>query len=164
MKELKDILPQRMYCLTLCNISTIQQAIQPLHAVVEYGLKYFDNEEYQRWAQIDKTVIILNGGTSTSLFLEHLAYLIELDMKYAIFNEPDLFGGMTAICFLADERVWDRKKYPDALEIAKINGIPNGGTIINAIYHPFDQAAYIESIGGEYNLKVKEYLSKLRLV
>ncbi len=31
----------------------------------------------------------------------------------ARFCEPDLGDQLTAICFLVDERVWDREKYPD---------------------------------------------------
>jgi len=116
----KFSLEQRMYCLTLYNLSPIQQGIQSAHAIVEYGLGFGHTDEYQRWAGVDKTIIILNGGSSIKL-KEHFDYLLnnQLVDNIAFFKEPDLFNGVTAICFLADERIWNREKYPDRAEQPK---------------------------------------------
>ena len=57
-------LKYRMYGLVNYQLSGIQKGIQFGHAVVEYGLKYFNTDEYKRWANFDKTFIILNGGTT----------------------------------------------------------------------------------------------------
>ena len=75
----------RMYGLVPYNISPIQQGIQFGHAVVEYSNSHFNDSDYKKWSTIDKTFIILNGGTtnnnSTNLgtLNIHLNTLIEND-------------------------------------------------------------------------------------
>lgn len=115
----------RMYGLVPYNISPIQQGIQFGHAVVEYGNEFGESEAYKKWARHDKTFIILNGGTTNKSLSEdglplgtlnqHELKLLEAvpEMSVARFEEPDLGDQLTAICFLVDERVWDREKYPD---------------------------------------------------
>lgn len=126
---MKEVLRQRMYHLVLYNISPIQQGIQSYHAGIEYALIYWKTKEFQRWAKKDKTVIVLNGGTSNkegkSVYDEtfeitnfgsmekHLHTLGTNDILCTPFYEPDLNNATTAIAFLADERVWDKEKYPD---------------------------------------------------
>jgi len=160
--EEKD-LAQRMYCLTLYNISPIQQGIQSAHAIVEYAQVFNKTEEYQRWAQVDKTIIILNGGSSVTL-REHIDYLINNSLvNLSFFKEPDLFGGVTAVCFLADERIWDREKYPDyRASLAAHNELTQRGSITLALGHVFDQEKFVESIGGEKNHQLKLFLEKFR--
>ena len=51
-------LEQRMYCLVLYNLSPIQQGIQAAHAIVEYANAFHNSIEYQKWAQVNKTIII----------------------------------------------------------------------------------------------------------
>lgn len=111
----------RMYGLVPYNLSPIQQGIQFGHAVVEYGLHNYTDDDYQEWANNHKTFIILNGGT-TNLGYQHNnkgtlnQYLDELvieGIKVSTFYEPDLGDQLTAIVFLVDDRVWDREKYPD---------------------------------------------------
>jgi hypothetical protein len=109
----------RMYGFVPYNISPIQQGIQYGHGVVEYGITYGETEEYQRWSRIDKTFIILNGGT-TNTNIEHpgtinliTGNLKKLKVEFATFHEPDLGDQLTAVVFLVDERIWDREKYPD---------------------------------------------------
>jgi len=114
----------RMYGLVPYNISPIQQGIQFGHAVVEYGLDYVITSEYQKWAKQDKTFIILNGGTTnTQASIEdglpfgslnkHLLTLSEHNIPLATFHEPDLGDQLTAIVFLVDDRVFDKKNWPD---------------------------------------------------
>jgi hypothetical protein len=107
----------RMYGLTPYNLSPIQQGIQFGHAVVEYGLLYFNNPDYQSWAKNDKTFIILNGGTTNiekpgSLNVHE--YQIEAQgIRHANFFEEDLGDQLTAVVFLVDDRVWDKETWPD---------------------------------------------------
>ena len=116
----------RMYGMVPYNISEIQKGIQFGHAVVEYANEFGETEAYKRWSKIDKTFIILNGGTTNtrtslkdgmpfgSLNQHELKLLAAVpEMPIARFIEPDLGDQLTAICFLVDERVWDREKYPD---------------------------------------------------
>lgn len=161
MEEQKEELRQRMYSIVLYNLSPIQQGIQSAHAIVEYAQTYFLSPEYQRWANFDKTLIILNGGSSIKLN-EHLNYLRTNEIvELKEFKEPDLYDGITAFCFLADERVWDREKYPDTLppigySIGDLHVVP-------AIHRVFDIEGFKEQIGGEKNFLLKEFLSKFRL-
>jgi len=116
----------RMYFLVCYNISGIQQGIQSLHAAIEYSLKYGKDKEYIEWAKTHKTVIILNGGTSNdgtqSIYgypaqqgsmEQHFQTLKDNKIKCAAFREPDLNYAMSSVAFLVDERVFNKKDYPD---------------------------------------------------
>ena len=109
----------RMYGLVPYNISPIQQSIQFGHAVVEYGLENFQDDMYQDWAKNYKTFIILNGGTTNTnpnclgTLNLHVETLKNMGIKTAKFYEPDLGDQLTAVVFILDERVFDKKKYPD---------------------------------------------------
>jgi hypothetical protein len=109
----------RMYFFVPYNLSPIQQGIQAGHAAIEYSIEFQGTPEYKRWSQHDKTFIILNGGT-TNTNLERLGSLNEIErtlfdrkVNYSTFYEPDLGDQLTAVVLLADDRVWDREKYPD---------------------------------------------------
>lgn len=118
----KNRLEQRMYGIVPYNLSPIQQGIQFGHAVVEYGLENSLSMAYLDWAKYDKTFIILNGGTTNDKFKDgeylgslnnHRLSLINAGIKIADFEEPDLNDALTAVVFLVDERVFNKKKYPD---------------------------------------------------
>lgn len=121
----------RMYFFVPYNISPIQQAIQAGHAVEQYAHKFHTFTEYINYVENWKTWIILNGGTTNSQrdfdgfsagtlnqiadqisdFNGHCEEGKEINMAY--FEEPDLNNALTAICFLADERVFNYEDYPD---------------------------------------------------
>lgn len=108
----------RMYAMVLRQLSPMQKGIQSLHAVVEYSEKMKSGnidvnikKAYNKWAKEDKTMIVLDAGTSVDL-INAIYELIQLNVPHAVFYEPDLYGMNTVVCFLADERVWDVKKYP----------------------------------------------------
>ena len=107
----------RMYGLVPYQLTGIQQAIQFGHAVVEYGLLYFTNPDYQRWAKHDKTFIILNGGTTNiekpGTLNVHEYQIEEKGIRHANFFEEDLGDQLTACVFLVDDRVWDKETWPD---------------------------------------------------
>lgn len=113
----------RMYGLVPYNISPIQQGIQFGHAVIEYGLQYYQDVDYKKWSMFDKTFIILNGGTTnlkrddynafTGTLNQHAEYLSSMGVKIAQFHEPDLGDQLTAVVFLVDDRVWNRELWPD---------------------------------------------------
>lgn len=108
----------RMYSMVLRQLSPMQKGIQALHAVAEYGqmvkqghLPKEVNDTYNTWANRDKTMIVLDAGISSDL-VDAVVFLKENDIPFTKFHEPDLYGCMTAISFLADERVFDTKTYP----------------------------------------------------
>lgn len=124
----------RMYGLVAYNISPIQQGIQFGHAVVEYGLEYFSTPEYQQWAGEDKTFIVLNGGTTNTRYDEnnnhvgslnnHRQLLSDEDIIFRSFFEPDLGDQLTAVVFLADDRVFDKVNWPDYQGTFYVDGTP----------------------------------------
>jgi len=150
-------LEQRMYGLVPYNISPIQQGIQFGHGVVEYGLKYGHFDDYQEWAKNDKTFIILNGGT-TNVNQNNLGSLnfaateiYSMDVPYATFYEPDLGDQLTAVVFLVDERVYDKKKYPPYDDV---------------MHDPIDERNYyFDLFGDDTNkiLEMREFLSQFKL-
>lgn len=162
MKELE----YRMYGLVPYNLSPIQQAIQYGHAVVEYMLDFPPDlkvhKDTKKWAEEDKTFIILNGGTTNLGFQHdgkgtlnnHLDSLMLNHVKVAKFNEPDLGGQLTAVVFLVDERVWDKEKYPDFFG-------SNG--LISRIENQPGYNDWVESVGGKQNVWLREFLKQFRL-
>lgn len=108
----------RMYSMVLRQLNPMQKGIQSLHAVVEYGemvksgnIDTTVKKAYNKWAKEDKTMIVLDGGVSDDL-IEATWFLSDNNIPFTVFHEPDLYGVITSICFLADERVWDTKNYP----------------------------------------------------
>ena len=146
---MSEKLELRLYGLVPYNISPIQQAIQYGHALQEYNNEIMEIIEdaasgrivlpddrremykFEQWRKEDKTFIILNGGT-TNKNLDHLGTLNdhrltlkEHEIKIADFYEPDLGDQLTAVVFLVDERVFNKKKYPDYNGLFHGDGTPN---------------------------------------
>jgi len=176
----------RMYGLTPYQLSGIQIGIQFGHAVVEYGQK-FKNDTYNDWADNWKTFIILNGGTTnhkTSLedglpfgsLNNHLLTLMDNGIEFAQFNEPDLGDQLTAVVFIVDERVFNKKKYPDFEDwvIEKYGDLITGGGTAYQVAKRIkestskkDQKVYqewVKLIGGEKNVFLRDFLKNFRLV
>jgi len=102
----------RMYCLVLRQLSPMQKGIQAAHSIVEYANKFPHDERYKEWAKFDKTIIVLDAGTSFDIE-EIIDQLDEHKVDYAIFKEEDLNSITTSIAVLVDDRVFDKKAYPD---------------------------------------------------
>jgi hypothetical protein len=129
-----------MYFFVPYNISPIQQAIQAGHAALEYAHEYGNNEDYLSFIKNDKTWIILNGGTTNKGYettpegkLQLIGSLNRIHYDLCMqkihchnFTEPDLNDALTAVCFLADERVWDYETYPDFYDwLMEVQMYPN---------------------------------------
>ena len=188
----------RMYGLTPYNISPIQQGIQFGHAVVEYGqkMKYLGehnqslNIQYNDWADNWKTFIILNGGTSnhsvnrysdTEEFFgtmeNNLKSLEDNDVEVSTFYEPDLNDMLSGIVFIVDERIFNKKDYPDfsdwlmSSKYAEL--IRTFDTDVNTIAdyiknstNKEDQKAYkewVNLVGGDKNVFLRDFLKNFRL-
>ncbi len=183
-----------MYGLVPYNISPIQQAIQYGHAVVEYGQMVKNNspEEYDDWADNWKTFIILNGGFSnhsvnrygTEEFVgsmeTHLATLEENGIRLATFFEPDLNDLLSAIVFIVDERVFNKKVYLEfgdwvmdnhidyltdsMITPGKLDRMRKQGYFEDA--SPREKRIYDEwkdFVGGEKNVFLRDFLNGFRL-
>ena len=135
-----------------------------------YEIDYSDNN----W----KTFIILNGGTTnhkTSLedglpfgsLNNHLLTLIDNDIDFAQFNEPDLGDQLTAVVFLVDERVYDKVTYPDFMGTPF--PWPSHKKPSDAEYRKWEAGnnknydLWVERIGGDINVFLREFLRPLRL-
>jgi hypothetical protein len=169
-------LEYRMYGLVPYNLSPIQQGIQFGHAVVEYqqNVRNLPPHEaiYNKWAQKDKTFIILNGGTTNntpdklgSLNL-HLASLYFNGILTSEFYEPDLGDQLTAVVFLVDERVFNRELYPDFQEEKLPYGTRKPSKKAQIELEERNETNYqkwVEKIGGPKNAFLRDYLKSLRL-
>ena len=202
---MKEKLELRMYGLVPYNISEIQKGIQFGHAVVEYGqkMKYYgvhqqlSGEQYDDWANNWKTFIILNGGTSNhsqnryhqfedefvGTMESNLLSLKDAGITTAEFYEPDLNDMLSAIVFVVDERVFNKKDYPEFEDwvIENYGGLlkvdpENYNTIgktqkqlaqmIKESENPRDRKVYnkwVDFIGGEKNAFLREFLKNFRL-
>lgn len=175
----------RMYGLTPYQLTGIQIGIQFGHAVVEYGLKYFNSDEYQNWAKDNKTFIILNGGFSNNCNPEyvgtmesHLFTLMENSIELATFHEPDLNNMLSAIVFLVDERVFNKEDYPDFEDwfVANKNIKLDDELMFRTIYQVAKEIKFSDSeedkkvyqewvnlVGGEKNVFLREFLKQFKL-
>ena len=146
----------RMYGLIAYQLGgTIHGGIQFGHAVVEYANKHFNDDNYQSWALNDKTFIILNGGTTNNdissewfgTLNQHKKTLEENGIKIAVFHEPDLGNQLTAICFLVEDKVYDKAKYPD----------------FEPTFFGINYPKWEDSIGGRSNAWLRNFLKDFRL-
>ena len=122
-------LEYRMYFFVPYNISDKQKGIQAGHSLGEYALKYGRyNPVHLVWdfLQYWKTWIMLNGGTTNSArdftmvsagSLNQIADdLVENEIEVAYFTEPDLNDALSSVCFICDERVFNKKDYPEFVD------------------------------------------------
>jgi hypothetical protein len=140
-------LEKRLYFFVPYQLTGVQKGIQAGHAALEYAHKYGKSEEFIDFMDNWKTWIILNGGTTNSNrdftgasqgTLNQIADQLSLGdgisdgIKMAYFEEPDLNDALTAVCFLADERVFNYKDYPDFPEWIVMQDLVNEDEKLNS--------------------------------
>ena len=149
-----------MYFFVNRSLSPIQKGIQAGHCALEYARIYHNDEYYKSFIENDKTWIILEGGTSQDhdlLFgtcgdMEEIVDILEwAGVSHATFREPDVNYALTAVCFLCDERVWDKEQYPDY--------VPNP----ESIDEERDSEEWVYSIGGLQNDVMRGLIDGKRL-
>lgn len=157
-------LEYRMYGLVAYQLSgTIHAGIQFGHAVVEYGqlVKGIPPFEavYDKYAQKDKTFIILNGGTTNEninrlgTLQQHAKTLRDNGVLIAEFREPDLNDTLTGVVFLVDERVFNREYYPDFVK----------NDMASEVENEKQYQGWLERIGGETNAFLRTFLLNFKL-
>lgn len=143
---------------------------------------------FNKWREEDKTFMVMNGGTTNddvndkfygtiNLRLEELR---KIDIPIGLFREPDLGNQITGIVFLADERCFKKRpyhfdnegalSYPDfkdflinKIGVDSINNIMSNNinsTIESVFNEEYNQ--WVEIIGGEKNVALRDLISKLR--
>lgn len=167
----------RMYGLVPYNISPIQQGIQFGHAVVDYGRTVASlpphEKIYKKYADKDKTFIILNGGTtntnpnSLGTLNQSLKSLQDNDILVQDFYEPDLGDQLTAIVFLVDERVYDKETYPSYVGTPypwDLKKKPSEKELSKwQAENDKNYASWVEKIGGPKNAFLREFLQTKKL-
>jgi hypothetical protein len=154
-----------MYTLVPRILSPIAKGIQAGHSWVRFMRKFPECSEMEQWADRDETVVILDGGTSNDgvkndgTYIGTLnSYMMELEkagIPYAEFYEPDINDSLTAVSFLADERVWDLGYYPEFHVWCGENNVESN-----------NEDAYLqwlEMIGGSKNEFLKRFVFSKRL-
>lgn len=189
MEEIKEekVLEKRMYFFTLGNISNIYKGIQAGHSCLRYA-RLFSKDHPEVWDFVDnhETWIILNGGSTNSErdfdgvskgTLNQIAnQLLDNDIRFSYFMEPDLDNALTAVCFLLDERVFNRKDYPDFLDylVGKLKDVDEtdfGEITIAQLMtnddlitsNPKDYKSWVRSIGGIKNVFLRELIKGKKL-
>ena len=169
-------LEYRMYGLVPYNLSPIQQGIQFGHAVVDYGrtVEGLKPHEaiYKKYADEDKTFIILNGGTTNNnperlgSLNQHMNIMRDNGVLLQEFYEPDLGDQLTAFVFLVDERVFNKELYPDFVPETLPWGRRKPSEKAISQLEEKNASNYkhwVEKIGGPTNAFLKGYLKNLRL-
>ena len=159
----------RMYGLVPYNLSPIQQGIQFGHAVVEYGLEFFETPEYQEWARRDKTFIILNGGTTNDnnmrlgTLQQNYFELTDRGIKVGEFHEPDLGDQMTAVVFIVDDRVFDKVNWPDYVGPYYTHELVSPQTPIEIDYYEWKMKFSKSEKEADQIIFLREFLKNFRL-
>ena len=171
----------RMYFFVPYNLSPIQQGIQAGHAALEYAHKFHNTELFQKFMN-NKTWIILNGGTTNyknGTLNQINEDLWAKDIPHSLFHEPDLNDALTAICFIVDERVFNKERYPNFMDW--LLDVKMYREALNVLPHAnerflrnlsdekskelfpefFDQ--WTEFIGGQKNLFLRDLLKNKKL-
>ena len=175
----------RMYFFVPYNISPIQKSIQAGHAALEYAYKNSNGGLFIHFMDHWKTWIILDGGTTNSQrelgtgislgSLNQIADLLkENGIDFSYFEEPDLNNALTAVCFIADERVFNYEDYPDFLDwifktylydepTDRIIRLRMMGMLELTFMFPEYYKEWVEFIGGSKNVFLRELIKDKKL-
>ena len=80
------------------------------------------------------------------------------ELKVAEFREPDCNNTLTAICFLVDEKIWNKEKYLNF--DVDMENMWTGNRMVETME---DYSKYVKSLGGQNITDLRNYLSKLKL-
>ena len=139
-----------MYSLVLRQLNPIQKGVQQSHSIVEYINRFYKSSEYIQWVNVDKTIIMLDGGTYPEL-KECRDTLAELGVPYAAFYEEDLGNILTSISFLVEDKVWDSENYPAYEEDLDDSSDSS------------EQPIWLIMMGGKRNLAFRNFLKSKKL-
>lgn len=146
----------RMYSLVLRQLNPIQKGVQSAHSIVEYSMKFHKTTEFLQWQTVDKTIIMLDGGTYQEM-KDGREFLRSLKVPYAVFHEPDLGGLVTSFSFLVEDKVWDSKTYPSYEDVDTTFDYASSDS------EPQGQPAWLVEMGGLRNLQLRKFLMSKKL-
>lgn len=187
MEELDRLPDVRMYFFVPYNISDKQKGIQAGHAALRYARQFSaDNPEVWEFVENHETWIILDGGTmneerdfdgvSKGTMNQRADKLLENDIMFSYFHEPDLNGGLSALCFLCNEQVFNFVDYPNFINhfIDNHNSTPEVKIQLKLELMEIGQEAAIEAypdaykewvrfMGGVKNVFLREITERIKL-
>lgn len=136
----------RLYTFTNMYLSPIQKGIQSAHVTHDLFVKYRDYMDYEMnaflfdWAENHKTMIVLNGGYSSTIAALNLSFSDSRNpYPFTHFNESDdaLCGALTCVGIVLPEKIYETaaliRKDPTVLEM-----ITNDG-FLSAVYTGADE-------------------------
>lgn len=97
----------RMYFFVMYNLSGIQKGIQAGHAALEYANSKGHTDQYKDFIENHKTFILLDGGGSKELVNDRVEELVEFEIPFDYFREPDLNDSISAIAFIVPETIYN---------------------------------------------------------
>jgi hypothetical protein len=152
----------RMYCLVLRQLSGINKGIQAFHAGLEYANKFHNEIDFQKYITDDKTLIILDAGIYQDL-VEIKKTLEAARINHTTFTEPDLNDTLTAICFLADDRVWNSEVCPSLENFIKLYDMESESdeSSVRTVADLYEQ--WIDMIGGPENEIIQNIIKDKKL-
>lgn len=118
MKNKKQTL--KVVCFNHSWLTPIRHGIQSGHALVELVRKYQkldlkttvqQSKMVVKWADKDKTVVVLDGGVTPNL--NKIKKLIPKELPFAIFREPDCGNMVTSIAVLVPSDYWEQQVSED---------------------------------------------------
>jgi hypothetical protein len=113
----------RCFTFTLKQLNTMQQGIQAAHAVVELVRTHRKDGPVQEWADLWKTLILLDGGEYADLSkIQTLFMSTHNPFAWAAFHESyeSLDGMMTSLAIVLPERIFK------TAEVLRKKGAPEG--------------------------------------
>jgi hypothetical protein len=169
-----DGLEYRGYGLLPYNIKEVQAGIQYSHSIIEYVLEFFHTKAFQLWGKKHKTAILLDGGTSchtpqhysnteyVGTMEKHYKYLKEIGVDFSTFYEPDMNNMLSGIFLIADERIFNFKKYPDygTFYVETTDTIEKEQWWKPKMTPPQE---WIDALGGDNVYKLREFLRRMPL-
>lgn len=100
----------RLYSFVNYYLSSLQQGLQTAHIVSELFACHSDNPLLHEWAQYHKTIIILNGGNSESIWniFQQIADS-GVNLPFAVFSEDhqSLNNAITACGILVPHHIYE---------------------------------------------------------
>lgn len=121
----------RGYFLTNMYLSPIQRGIQSAHCLHDMFVTYRPHSEQPaadllwKWAEHEKTMIVLNGGTSEELE-EFFDFLMkhEEDYPFEKFQEPGIGNAITCVGIILSDRMVELVKHYRDNESGDLSHLP----------------------------------------
>lgn len=168
-----DKVKYRMYGFAPYQLIGIQKGIQMNHSSIEHVLTYKDDPIILQYAFEDKTITILDGGTTNSnpsklgtmeQYYEKLTNYFGI--KVTKFHEPDLNDAMLSMCFILPDNITQVKEYPINLDRVKNKLIEDIGSMdyeyAYNVYNFFKEE--VDNVVGSFkNFELRQFISTKRL-